>query len=404
MKLLICSNFVPYDTVPHAGGQVHNYYLKNIIKNTSLDVRLITFASTNDAEKIDLSQYASLKSTIIFLYEKAGIFTRLFRKIINVIYRCFTVYGLCDLVDGYGRYRLKKELLRLKHDGYMPDVIELNWTQIIYQTLMIKKIFPQAKYYAVEQDVTFLKFERRLSFRKTFFKKQIAKFVYEYLKRKELTLLKEFDVIFTLSNKDKNLLKNIKNVHVITPYFKNFTFPVKKNKNNTILFYGAMSRPENYLAAIWFIENVFSKLQDHNLNFTILGSDPHQKLLAYQGDRIIITGYQKDITPWLENSLCLVAPLQLGAGIKIKMLEALSAGMVILASDVASEGIEINDMMNYCRCNKAEDYIEKITLIHNNSDLQYSIGKSARNFIQMNYNLEKSFALYEKILLSLGNA
>jgi glycosyltransferase involved in cell wall biosynthesis len=401
MRLLICSNFVPYDTVSHAGGQIHNYYLKRLINETSFDIRLITFASVQDAQKIDLYKYTSLKSTILFLYAKANIFIRLFRKIIYTTYHYFTLTGLCNLVDGYGRYRLKKELLRLKHSGYTPEIIELNWTQIIYFVSMIQRIFPQAKYYAVEHDVTFLKFEREFHLQKNFVGKQIAKFKYEYLKKKELALLKKFNVIFTFSRKDKNLLKNINNVYVLTPYFNNFSFPIKKKKNNTILFYGAMSRPENFLAAIWFIENVFLYLGNQDFSFTVLGSNPHQKLLAYQSNRINITGYKKDIGPWLENSLCLVAPLQLGAGIKIKILEALSAGMVILASDVASEGIEIIDDVNYFRCNSAKDYIEKINLIHHNPALQYSIGKSARNFIQNNYNLDESFSFYIETLFSL---
>jgi glycosyltransferase involved in cell wall biosynthesis len=401
MKLLICSNFVPYDTVAHAGGQNHNYYLKKLINEKKFEIHLISFASSKESEKIDLNQYSSLQSSIIFLYGKANIFTRLFRKIIYTAYRFFTLSGLYDLVDGYGKYRLKKELLRLKNNGYTPDIVELNWTQIIYLVTMIQKIFPQAKYYAVEQDVTFLRFEREFHLKKNILKRQIVKFKYTYFKKKELTVLKKFDAVFTFTNKDKNLLENINNTHVLTPYFHNFSFPIKREKNNTILFYGAMSRPENYLAAIWFIEHVFLKLKNNEFIFTVLGSDPHPKLLAYQNSRIIITGYQKDISQWLENSLCLVAPLQLGAGIKIKMLEALSAGMVILASNVAAEGIEITDNVHYFRCNNAEEYKEKIGLIQDNPALQYSIGKSARNFIQNNYNLEKSFSFYTKTLFSI---
>jgi glycosyltransferase involved in cell wall biosynthesis len=402
MKLLICSSFVPYDAVPHAGGQTHNFYLKRIIKETSIDVQLVTFASNEESEKIDLHQYASLKTSILYLYGTAGIVTKIFRKILNKTYHCFTLLGINNLVDGYGKYKLRKELRRLKKTGYSPDVIELNWTQIIYLTPMIRKIFPFAKYYAVEQDVTFLRFEREFELQKKRLKRTMAKLNYKLLKKKEISILKTLDMIFVFSNKDKYLLQNIPNVYVLMPYFKAFSFPLLKKKNNTILFYGAMSRPENYLSAIWFIEHVFAKMQTPDLIFTVLGSNPPPQLLAYQNNRVIITGYQEDITPWFEHSLCLVAPLQLGAGIKVKILEALSAGMVILASDVASEGIVVTDTVEYFRCNSPEDYINKINMILNNPDILFSVGVSARNFMANNYDLDKSFNYYIEKLYSLA--
>lgn len=43
-----------------------------------------------------------------------------------------------------------------------------------------------------------------------------------------------------------------------------------------------MSRPENYLSAIWFIENVMPLLADLNIRFVVLGSNPPEELARFE--------------------------------------------------------------------------------------------------------------------------
>ncbi len=52
--LLWVSLRAPYDTVTHAGGKVHNYYIKQFQKSNYFDIRLLTFCRENEIEKIDL--------------------------------------------------------------------------------------------------------------------------------------------------------------------------------------------------------------------------------------------------------------------------------------------------------------------------------------------------------------
>ena len=82
-----------------------------------------------------------------------------------------------------------------------------------------------------------------------------------------------------------------------------------------------MSRPENYLSAIWFIDNVMPLLKSDNYRFVILGSRPPEELKKRECTKIVITGFVESIVPYFEKSMCMVAPLVLGAGIKVKIIE-----------------------------------------------------------------------------------
>jgi glycosyltransferase involved in cell wall biosynthesis len=399
--MLICSRFAPYDTVAHAGGKTHNFYLKQLKMNHEFNIHLITFANPDEFDKMDTDKY-NIPNTVILNQTKcSSLYKKMIQKIVNKTYRFFSVTGQCGLTDPHSKYMLYRELIRLKKDNYSPDIIELNWTQMILYFPMIFKIFPNSKYCAVEQDVTFLRIEREYKMAKNFFNRCIMKFRYKYIKKKEKTLLSKFDMVFTFSQKDKDLLDDLNNVEVITPYFQRISFPLNNSLKKIILFYGAMHRRENYLSAIWFIENVFSHLSNLDLTFVVLGSNPHQDLYKYQDHNVLITGYQEDILVWFQKALCLVAPLELGAGIKIKIVEALSAGVPVLCSDVASEGIDINDTVEYFRCISAADYVAKIRLLYDDPSIGFTIGNNAKSFIDKTFNLDQSVDFYINKLKAL---
>ena len=48
-KMLIISAYVPYSSVPHAGGKTHYYYLKQFSRE--FEINLITFSSDNEKNK-----------------------------------------------------------------------------------------------------------------------------------------------------------------------------------------------------------------------------------------------------------------------------------------------------------------------------------------------------------------
>ncbi|MDR3048047.1 MAG: glycosyltransferase family 4 protein [Bacteroidales bacterium] len=400
MNLLICSALVPYDKVSHAGGQAHNYYVKRLRKETGINIHLITFAFFSEIEKVDLDKY-NISNTVIYLDK--NIAAKIIRKVITLFDRFFLWIKYAELISSYRKYKLWKELKKLKKKKYVPDIIELDWTQAIVFLPMIKNIYPDAKYCAVEHDVVFQRLEREYRNQSNIYKQLMTKLKYHGEKKMELSLLSKFDMVFTFNNKDKMLLENngIHDSCIIAPVFKKISFPVTTTKKNTILFYGSMNRSENYLSAIWFIKNVFSRMEDMDISFIILGATPHPSLLAYQNDKIIITGYQDDITPWFEQAMCLVTPLVSGAGIKIKVLEALAAGIPVLGNDIAVEGIDITNNVEYFHCMTPEDYITTIKIILKEPDFAMSVGLAGQKYINENYDSDKSFKDYVNNLYSL---
>ena len=75
----------------------------------------------------------------------------------------------------------------------------------------------------------------------------------------------------------------------------------------------------------------------------------------FKPDVITVTGFVKEISKYFEQSLCLVAPLVLGAGIKIKVLEAMSAGLPVLTNQIGIEGIPAQNGIHYYYCERPQE-------------------------------------------------
>lgn len=396
-KILWVSLCAPYDGVAHGGGKTHNFYLKQVHTSGKFNVHLVTFCDMDEFDKAenDLTKYGIMHTLIPWTHEVNVKNIKRKVQLIDAEKNPFNRYG-----GGTNLYywdQMKQSFDRLK---FSPDVVILQWTEIVLYADKIKKYFSKSKIVAIEEDVKFLANQRRIGLAKSKLESWIAKNKYRQLKNVELRVLQQVDAIITYSEKDKKLLtdENIQNVNIVSPYFDDFSNCEYQGDIKDIVFYGAMSRQDNYDSAIWFIENVFNKLENKNLRFVIIGSKPAEKLKAYANERIVITGFVESVMPYFEHSLCLVASLISGAGIKIKILEALSAGIPVVTNHIGIEGILAKAGEDYIHCESAEEYVEAITKLLDDQSYREFLGKSAKALIRANYNREREIERFVNIL------
>lgn len=109
-----------------------------------------------------------------------------------------------------------------------------------------------------------------------------------------------------------------------------------------IVFTGEMNYKPNVDAVLWFVAEVWPHVlqQQPAATFVIVGRNPVPAIRALaQQQNIEVTGRVEDVRPWLGSAALVVAPMQLGRGIKNKVLEAMAMAKPIVATPQAMLGL-----------------------------------------------------------------
>jgi glycosyltransferase involved in cell wall biosynthesis len=149
-----------------------------------------------------------------------------------------------------------------------------------------------------------------------------------------------------LTNRDAEMLKlNARLPIVVIPNgvdVESSPLPVT-NRGANLAVLGNYDYAPNLDAALRLVRDIFPLIQQKipAARLCLVGSSPPPALRAYASDHIEITGHVPDIRPYFEYSMIFISPLQFGAGIKNKILEALAMQTPVVATPVSCDGISV---------------------------------------------------------------
>jgi glycosyltransferase involved in cell wall biosynthesis len=119
--------------------------------------------------------------------------------------------------------------------------------------------------------------------------------------------------------------------------------------SHRIVFVGAMDYFPNSEAAIFFANRIWPHVR-RKLSWaelTIVGANPGPGVLALEElPGVKVTGMVPDVRPFYRDALAAVVPLRTGGGTRLKILEAMAAGIPVLSTPLGAEGLEIADGEN----------------------------------------------------------
>ena len=227
------------------------------------------------------------------------------------------------------------------------DLVHVEFTELLPWARYIKARYPGKRVCYVAHDIVFQRKFREA--RSCFFLNPWRDLDLFLTWRSENAFLGEIDRVIVLNGKDAALIaRHGARCRVVVPYAER---PLIGDGDRPagvperyLVYFGAMSRPENYLAALTFIRNCWPALHREfpGLGLYVVGSRPHESLAAYHGrDNVVVTGFVENPYEYLAHALMTVAPITLGAGIKVKVLESLLVGTPVVAFPAGAEGIDL---------------------------------------------------------------
>jgi hypothetical protein len=240
-----------------------------------------------------------------------------------------------------------------RSDSMLLNNLCLNQAPILFEALhscyfldhpKLKKRIKLVRMHNIEHDYYALlaKAEKQL------LKKAYYLFESAFLKRYE-GVLSHANYILAISPKDqKNLTDRFKEKVMLLPAFHgNETFSFKEGKGDFCFYHGKLSVAENHLAALYLINEIFSKT---SISFKIAGdgaSNELKKAVARNKNIELLEGLNpEEINTLIQNAQINVLYTFQPTGIKLKLVNVLYQGRFILVNNpMVSE----TNLENACR-------------------------------------------------------
>ena len=124
------------------------------------------------------------------------------------------------------------------------------------------------------------------------------------------------------------------------------SLPDRRDASKDLLFLGSLDWFPNVDAIRFFLADIFPlvRMQDRDVTLSIVGRRPDVALrkLIDSVDGATLVGEVPDVRPHLCRAAAVIVPLRIGGGTRIKILEAMAAGKIVVSTSIGAEGLEVD--------------------------------------------------------------
>jgi glycosyltransferase involved in cell wall biosynthesis len=223
------------------------------------------------------------------------------------------------------------------------------------------------------------------------------------LKKDEAQIIKAASLNITISPKENEILKDeFKNSNFLL-FLPNIDFTniqissFESKQKNVFMHATTFNWVHNIDAITWYINKVQTIVFKSNPNakLWIFGKNAPEEFSNYTGIGVELKGYVDSIAEYYHKSLFYIAPLFVGSGIRIKIIEAMSYGLPVIASSISAEGISelAGEDDGLFICDNEQDFANKVIELLADPKRTYQLGLNARKFAEKHFDFNKNIGL-----------
>ncbi|HEV2201146.1 MAG TPA: glycosyltransferase [Bryobacteraceae bacterium] len=170
-----------------------------------------------------------------------------------------------------------------------------------------------------------------------------------------------------------------------------------------VVFLGSMDWMPNQDGARWFVEEVFPRIRARKADCTvaIVGRrpDPATRFLAERFAGVTVTGTVDDVRPYLWGARISIVPLRVGGGTRLKIYEAMAAGVPVVSTAIGAEGLDVSPGENISIADTPGDFADACVALLEGSDRRESMAAKARELVHARYSWDEVAKCFERLLV-----
>ena len=221
---------------------------------------------------------------------------------------------------------------------------------------------------------------------------------YRLVKAAELEYCRKADVVVVTSDRERSILQSElpeSTVEVVPngvdiEYFNGGTL---QEVDGRIVFTGSLEYYPNVDAVLFFAKNCWPRIRAKlpGATWQIVGKNPLpevEQLAELPG--VHVAGSVEDTRPYIASSQIAIAPLAIGSGTRLKILEAFAMRKAVVSTSIGCEGLMIEPGKHLLVADQPEAFADAVIGLLGNQSRRQALGLAGRVLVESSYSWQQS--------------
>ncbi len=205
-------------------------------------------------------------------------------------------------------------------------------------------------------------------------------------------LLRHFQACTVVSEQERKLLSQAVSDHPPIEIIPNgvnlsdYENVHEEPEPNTLIFTGAFTYGANHDAMTWFVGQVYPliRAQAPDVHLYITGNHADKPLPPADG--VTRTGYVDDVRPLVARSWISLAPLRIGGGTRLKILESMALRTPVVATSKGAEGLDVQDGEHLLIADTPQTFADAVIRLLKDPALRRRLTDNAYQLVREKYD------------------
>jgi len=173
----------------------------------------------------------------------------------------------------------------------------------------------------------------------------------------------------------------------------------------SIVFVGSFIHPPNVDAAVRLAREILPLIRRErpDIRLELVGSQPPAEVRALAGEAVRVAGDVPSVRPYLDRATVVVAPLAIGGGMRVKVLEAMAAGKAFVGSPRAVEGLSVQHGREIFVAEGVDQTAAAILRLAGDAPARVALARAARAWAERELSWSKMARRHEELYARLDN-
>jgi glycosyltransferase involved in cell wall biosynthesis len=159
-------------------------------------------------------------------------------------------------------------------------------------------------------------------------------------------------------------------------------------ERSTVVFTGSINYRPNTDAVAFFVRDVMPRLLQlqPSTKFIVVGQGAPDWLLRMSDANVEFAGAVSDVRPYLARAAVVIAPLRVGSGTRLKILEALAMEKAVVTTGIGCEGLTMVEGEHLVVADDPQSFAEETARLMSDRKRAAELGRRGRLLTERDYS------------------